>query len=109
MEVVCEVMKLRENAVKEYLELHENTWPELITAIRESGFIEEHIFILKNLVMVVLKTEDYKRSAKLLAEKEIFKQWTSLVRDMLMEDSELFGTSEKVLPLKPIWKLSDFT
>ena len=109
MEVVCEVMKLKEESVSDYLEMHRNTWPELISAIRDSGFTEEYIFILKNIVMVVLKTENYTASSKALAEKEVFRRWTSLVRNMLIEDKQLFGTEEKVLPLDPIWRLSDFS
>jgi len=108
VEIVCEVMKLRESAVKDYLNLHENTWPELIKATRECGFIEEYVFILKNIVMVFMKTENYKVSSDKLAGTEVFKRWTGLVRAMLVEDRELFGSREKVTPLKPVWNLSDF-
>ena len=45
MEVVCEMMKLKPENVKDYIEMHNNTWPELIKAIKESGFVEEYIYI----------------------------------------------------------------
>lgn len=30
MEIICEMMKLKPENVKDYIELHVNTWPELI-------------------------------------------------------------------------------
>ena len=108
MQVVCEVMRLREDAVDEYLKMHENTWPELVSAIRASGFVEEYIFLIRNLVMVVLKSEDYRASSAQLAATDVFQRWTTLVRGLLIEDRELFGSAEKVVPLDPIWRLSDF-
>lgn len=108
MQVVCEIMRLREDSVADYREMHEKTWPELITAIRNSGFVEEYIFLTGNLVMVVLKTEDYEASSTRLAATEVFQRWTTLVREMLTEDRELFGSTDTVVRLDPIWRLSDF-
>jgi L-rhamnose mutarotase len=108
MEVVCELMKLKPKHVKEYVEMHENTWPELIQAIRESGFIEEYIYMLDNLVMVIMKCEDFDRSRKSLFQKPVFQRWTTKVQSMLMEDERFFHTKEKIIDLKPIWNLDDF-
>ena len=82
MEVVCEMMKLKPENVKDYKEMHDNTWPELIEAIKESGFIEEYIYILDNLVIVIMKCEDFTKSSKTLLEKEIFLKWTTRVRSL---------------------------
>ena len=60
--VIWEMMKLRTENVKDYIDLHDNTWPEIIKAIRESGIIEEYIYILDNLVMVIMKCDNFKSS-----------------------------------------------
>ena len=108
MEVVCEMMKLKPENVKDYIEMHNNTWPELIKAIKDSGFIEEYIYILDNLVIVIMKCEDFKKSCETLLEKEIFQKWTTKVQSMLIEDEGFFKTRDKIIDLKPIWNLADF-
>ena len=108
MEVICEIMKLKLENVKEYIELHDNTWPDLVKALRKSGFIEEYIYILGNLVLVVMKCENFENSSSKLSSMEIFKIWTSKVRSMLITDVEFFHTEDVLIDLKPIWRLDDF-
>jgi L-rhamnose mutarotase len=107
-EVICEIMKLKPENVKDYIDLHDNTWPELVKALRESGFLEEYIYILDNLVMVVMKCENFENSRQKLAATDIFKKWTSLVRDMLVGDEAFFHTKDILLDLKPVWRLDSF-
>jgi L-rhamnose mutarotase len=108
MDVICEMMKLKPENVKDYIEMHNNTWPELIKAIKDSGFVEEYIYILDNLVIVIMKCEDFKKSCKILLDKEIFQKWTTKVRSMLMEDEPFFKTKDKIIDLEPVWNLADF-
>ena len=90
MEVVCEMMKLKPENIKDYIKLHDNTWPDLVKALRESGFIEEYIFILDNLVLVIMKCKNFKNSRSKLSSKEIFNRWTTKVRAMLVNDESFF-------------------
>ena len=108
MEVICEMMKLKPENVKDYIELHDNTWPDLVKALRESGFIEECIFILDNLVMVVMKCENFENSSAKLSSTEIFKKWTTKVRSMLINDEAFFHTKDVLVDLKPVWRLDSF-
>jgi L-rhamnose mutarotase len=98
MEVICELMRLKPERVKDYVDLHDHTWPELVRVIRECGFLEEHIFLQENLVIVVMKCEDFRDSVRRLASTPVYQKWTALVRAMLIED--------KIVDLSPIWDLS---
>ncbi len=108
MDVICEMMKLRPECVKEYISMHDTTWTGLIEAIKASGFIEEYIFLLGDIVIIIMKCKSFKESASRLAEKEVFKEWTKKVRAMLIEDEKLFHTKDHIIDLNPIWNLSDF-
>ncbi|MCL4385126.1 MAG: L-rhamnose mutarotase [Cyanobacteria bacterium] len=108
MEVICEMMRLKHENVKDYIELHNNTWPDLVKAIRESGFIEEYIYILDNLVIVIMKCENFENSSSKLSSTDIFKKWTAKVRAMLINDEAFFHTKDVLLDLKPIWRLDNF-
>ena len=107
-DVICEIMKLKPENVKDYIDLHDNTWPELVKALRESGFFEEYIYIHDNLVMVVMKCENFENSRLKLAATDIFKKWTKLVRDMLVRDETFFHTKDVLLDLEPVWRLDSF-
>jgi len=108
MEVICEMMKLKLENMKDYIDLHNNTWPDLVKALKESGFLEEYIYILDNLVMVVMKCENFKDASSKLAETDIFKKWTAKVRSMLINDIDFFHTKDVLLDLNPIWRLDSF-
>lgn len=109
MQVVCEMMRLRPECVNEYVAMHENTWPEVVQAIRGSGFLEEYIYMVGTLVVVVMKCEDFRRSCERLLAAPVFQKWTALVRAMLVPDAALFGTADPLLDLHPVWTLSDFS
>jgi L-rhamnose mutarotase len=100
MEVICELMRLKPERVQDYLDLHNNTWPELIRATRDSGFLEEYIYILDNLVIVTMKCEDFAASVKRLHSTAIYQKWTKEVRSMLID--------QKIVDLAPVWDLSSF-
>jgi len=107
MQVVCELMRLRPECVQEYVDMHENTWPELVAAIRECGFLEEYIYLRGTLVIVVMKCRDFRQSVDRLLATAVFQRWTVRVRAMLVPDETLFGAPEPLVDLFPIWNLAD--
>ena len=108
MQVVCEMMRLRSECVQEYVDMHEHTWPELVQAIRASGFLEEYIYLRGSLVIVIMKCRDFKQSVQRLLASPVFQEWTARVRAMLVPDEALFGTREPLVDLYPIWNLADW-
>ncbi|MBN1838206.1 MAG: L-rhamnose mutarotase [Spirochaetales bacterium] len=106
MEVICELMRLHPERVRDYRDMHDNTWPELIAATRDSGFLEEYVYMLDNLVIVIMKCEDFRESVRRLTATAVYQRWTTKVRSMLIEDPELFKSNEKIVDLSPIWDLS---
>jgi L-rhamnose mutarotase len=108
MEVICEMMKLKPERVKDYIDLHNKTWPDLVVATREAGIVEEYIYILDNLVMVIMKCENFNLTNSILEGVKVFKDWDVKVRDMLMEDVSFFHTKEVLLDLEPVWRLDNF-
>lgn len=108
MEVICEMMKLKDENIKDYIEMHNNTWPELVKEIRKSGFLEEYIYLLGTLVIVIMKTNDFRISSKRLSESAIFKKWTAAVKSMLTTDEDFFHTNELIIDLEPAWRLDNF-
>lgn len=108
MEVICELMKLKPEYVQEYIDMHDEPWPGLVEAIKDSGFLEEYIYMFGNMVIVVIKCQDFEGSKNKLARHEIFQKWTKKVLSMLEEDKDIFPINRKLADLKPIWNLADY-
>lgn len=108
MQVICEIMRLKPEYVKEYINIHNKPWPGLVKAIRESGFLEEYIYIFGNLVIVIMKCENFDESRKRLITYDVFKKWTTKVQSMLIEDKETFPINGKLIDLDPIWSLDNY-
>ena len=83
METRCEVMRLKVDKIKEYIDIHLNPWPELLEEIESSKIVEEYVFIVKNIVIVFIRTNDVENAIKNLQKKEICKKWSIIVRKML--------------------------
>jgi L-rhamnose mutarotase len=107
VEIICEMMKLKSENVKDYIDLHDNTWPDLVKAIREAGIVEEYIYILDNIVMVIMKCENFNDSCLKMASMEVFKNWDIKVREMLISDESFFHTKDVLLDLEPVWRLDN--
>ena len=108
MEVICEMMKLKADRVKDYVELHASTWPDLVKVTRQSGMLELYVYLLDNLVVVVMKCESFETTNSKLASNEVFQRWDQQIKAMLLIDEPFFHTSEVLLDLTPIWRLDNF-
>lgn len=108
MEVVCEIMRLKENKIKDYTEMHLNPPPELIIETKKAGFIEQYTFIDGNIVVVVHKAENVSDSADKLGKTDVFKKWTTTVRKMLTLDNTVVNLSKvDVITAKCIFDLNE--
>lgn len=108
MDVICELMRLKPECIQEYMDMHNDPWPGLTEAIKDSGFLEEYIYMFGNLVIVVMKCGNFKNSKIKLLDYDVFQKWTKKVQGMLEEDKETFPINGKLADLAPIWNLSDY-
>lgn len=107
MEIICEIMRLKENKIKEYTEMHLNALPELVVETKKAGFIEQYAFIDGNVVVVISKAESIQDSAKKLSSTDVFKKWTGAVRKMLILDNTVNLSKVDVIMAKCIFDLNE--
>ena len=106
MEIVCEILRLKEDKVKEYTEMHLNPGPELIIETKKAGFVEQYAFIDGNVVVVISKAENIQDAAKKLSSTDVFKKWTGAVRKMLILDNMVNLSKIDVITAKCIFDLN---
>ena len=80
MERVCFLAKVRPERLAEYKERHKTVWPEMLQALRETGWHNYSIFLRDDGLLVgYLETPDYQAALEGMAKRDINTRWQ---RDM---------------------------
>ncbi|MEE4023460.1 L-rhamnose mutarotase [Gordonia sp. PKS22-38] len=74
---VCFVMHLKPERVDDYLDAHTTVWPEMLDALRESGWRNYSLFLREDDSMIVgyLETDDFEQAAKAMEATDINARW----------------------------------
>jgi L-rhamnose mutarotase len=92
MKRVCFVLQVKPDRLPEYRERHRAVWPEMLTALRETGWRNYSLFLRADGLLVgYLETEDFERARAEMAKRNINQRWQ---REM----AEFFVHGEGALP-----------
>ena len=76
MERVCFLLKVRPERLDEYRERHKTVWPEMVAALRETGWRNYSLFLRDDGLLVgYLETPDFAEALRGMAEREINERW----------------------------------
>jgi L-rhamnose mutarotase len=76
MERVCFVLKVRPERLAEYKERHQAVWPEMLAALRETGWRNYSLFLRGDGLLVgYLETPDFGAALRGMAGREINERW----------------------------------
>ena len=77
---VCFVLQVRPERLEEYKQRHRAVWPEMLQALRETGWRNYSLFLRPDgLLTGYLETDDFERARKAMSEREVNERWQ---RDM---------------------------
>jgi L-rhamnose mutarotase len=80
MERVCFLLKVRPDRLDEYKRRHQAVWPEMLQALRETGWRNYSLFLRADGLLVgYLETPDFQAALRGMAGLEINQRWQ---RDM---------------------------
>jgi len=78
MERVCFLLKVKAERLKEYKERHQAVWPEMLQALRETGWHNYSLFLREDGLLVgYFETPDYERALAGMATREVNQRWQS--------------------------------
>ena len=73
MERVCFLLKVRPERLAEYRERHKIVWPEMLEALRETGWRNYSLFLRDDGLLVgYLETPDFQAALSGMASREVF-------------------------------------
>jgi L-rhamnose mutarotase len=104
MQRICFHLRVRADRVEEYKERHRAVWPEMLEALRETGWANYSLFLSDDgLLTGYLECEDFESVRSAMAERSVNARWQA-------EMTEFFeGTGnpdEQMLPIPEIFHLA---
>ena len=104
MEHIMFVQEVKQDKKDEYIDAHRDIWPELLTAIKESGIEREMIWMHGNYICIYMMSDDFEKAMASLGEKQIFKDWLEKMGPMLAMMQDYSGEG-KVIKLEKVFDL----
>jgi L-rhamnose mutarotase len=75
-ERVCVLLRVRPDRLEEYRARHQAVWPEMLDALRETGWTNYSLFLAEDGLLVgYLETEDFDAALKAMDERDVNARW----------------------------------
>lgn len=82
MKRVCFVLQVKPEKLAEYKERHRAVWPEMLAALRETGWTNYSLFLRDDGLLVgYLETDDFERARAQMAKHEVNERWQRHMAD----------------------------
>jgi L-rhamnose mutarotase len=78
MERVCFLLQVREEMLDEYKARHREVWPEMLDALRHTGWRNYSLFLRDDGLLVgYLETDDFEAAQRAMAQTDVNERWQS--------------------------------
>ncbi|MBV9181597.1 MAG: L-rhamnose mutarotase [Acidobacteria bacterium] len=83
---VCFVLQVKPERLEEYRARHRVVWPEMLAALRETGWNNYSLFLRKDGLLVgYLETEDFDQARAAIAQREINRRWQREMKEFFLQ------------------------
>jgi L-rhamnose mutarotase len=105
MERVCFVLRVKPGRLAEYKERHGAVWPEMLAALRETGWRNYSLFLREDGLLVgYLETPDFARARAGMAAREVNERWQREMAPFFESESGL-PPDKRMAPLEELFHL----
>ncbi|MFZ1086831.1 MAG: L-rhamnose mutarotase [Terracidiphilus sp.] len=105
MQRVCFLLKVRKDKVEEYRRRHEQVWPEMQAALRETGWCNYSLFLREDGLLVgYLETPDFERARAAMQEYTVNARWQAEMAPFF-ESLEQGSADTSMFPLGEVFHL----
>lgn len=99
------MLQVKPDRLDEYKRRHRAVWPEMLNALRETGWSNYSLFLREDGLLVgYLETEDFERALASMSAREVNDRWQSEMKDFFVQPQGL--TPDHVMqPLEEVFHL----
>jgi L-rhamnose mutarotase len=106
MKRVCFALQVKPERLEEYKERHRAVWPEMLAALRETGWGNYSLFLRSDGLLVgYLETEDFDRARAEMAKREVNQRWQREMAGFFLRRSGGGLPDEQIEPLEEVFHL----
>jgi len=106
MERVCFLLKVKADRLEEYKRRHESVWPEMLDALRETGWRNYSLFLREDgLLIGYFETPDLAAALKGMERQEVNARWQAEMASFF-EGLEGSRPDEAFLRLEEVFHLA---
>jgi L-rhamnose mutarotase len=105
MQRVCFLLRVKPDRLDEYRERHKAVWPEMLDALRETGWRNYSLFLSRDGLLVgYLETDDFDAAVAGMATREVNGRWQAEMAEYF-EDLETGSADSDMKPLTEVFHL----
>jgi len=102
---ICFLLHVKKDRLAEYKERHKKVWPDMLAALRETGWHNYSLFLRDDgLLIGYVETPDFKKARDGMALKEVNDRWQSEMKEFF-EDPEGRPPDVQMAPLEEVFHL----
>ncbi|MCS7024933.1 MAG: L-rhamnose mutarotase [Bryobacteraceae bacterium] len=104
MKRICFVLQVKKHRLEEYKLRHKQVWPEMLQALRESGWRNYSLFLREDGLLVgYLETPDFQAAVDSMARREVNRRWQTEMAEFFDLGGE--HADRAITPLEEIFHL----
>jgi L-rhamnose mutarotase len=104
VERVCFLLQVRPERLEEYKERHARVWPEMLDALRRTGWHNYSLFLREDGLLVgYLETPDFAQARKGMEAAEVNARWQAEMQPFFMAPAG--RPDENMSPLREVFHL----
>lgn len=105
MKRIAFLLKVKKDRIEEYKKRHQEVWPEMLQALRETGWHNYSLFMREDgLLIGYLETDDFERAVAGMAEREVNARWQNEMAPFF-ESLDGKKADEAMTPLEEVFHL----
>lgn len=104
MRRVCFLLRVKEDRLAEYRERHKHVWPEMLQALRETGWHNYSLFLSDTGLLVgYLETNDFQAALEGMSVREVNQRWQTQMAEFFELEGE--HADRAMAPLSEVFHL----
>ena len=106
MQRVCFLLHVRPDKLEEYKARHRDVWPDMIRALRESGWRNYSLFLRPDgLLIGYLETADFDRALAEMNRRSVNEQWQREMAPFFLFQNGSSRIDEAMIPIEEVFHL----